>query len=82
MTHRGCPRFSVNWGSPFHFSTFFLLLTGVHHSASVLGSAHGSGYQVYKERIFEQFAGKSALAKAINIPIEHVSWDIPSWTDW
>jgi hypothetical protein len=37
---------------------------------------------VYKERIFEQFAGKSALAKAINIPIEHVSWDIPSWTDW
>ena len=35
-----------------------------------------------KEQVFERFADKSALGKAIAIPVEHVSWDIPLWTDW
>ena len=49
-------------------------------NSSVLG--HGSGGQVGKDQIFERFADKSALAKAVNIPVEHVSWDLPLWTDW
>ncbi len=38
--------------------------------------------KVSKEQIFERFADKAALAKAVNIPVEHVSWDIPLWSDW
>ena len=59
---------SESVGPPFHVRT--------------RGRAHGSGRQVDKELIFARFADKSALAKAVNIPVEHVSWDIPSWTDW
>ena len=38
--------------------------------------------QVSRKAIFERFADKTALAKAVSLPVELVSWDIPSWTDW
>ena len=38
--------------------------------------------KVAKEQIFERFGNKAALSKAVGIPVEHVSWDVPSWSDW
>jgi hypothetical protein len=38
--------------------------------------------QVSRKAIFERFADKTALAKAVSLPVELVSWDIPTWTDW
>jgi hypothetical protein len=46
------------------------------------GAMQWAAAQVSRKAIFERFADKAALAKAVSLPIELVSWDIPTWTDW
>ena len=45
-------------------------------------TAAGELARVEKAKIFERFADTAALAKAVNMRVEHVSLDVPSWTDW